>query len=210
VSDGPRKVSVLDDTGYVELMDVMASDLAVVNAARVSYAKESLVMSEKDEKLVDFLMREGHGSPFEHNSFMFRVKAPLFVVRQWQRHRMASYNEHSGRWSHFQPEFYKPSADVTSQWQEYADASEESFARYRRLLDAGEPKERARMVLLLSLYTTFWFTVNARSLMNFIAQRSGETAQGEMQQYSAAIGSFLQAQMPVTHAAFLRHGRVAP
>jgi len=197
------KISVLDDIGYAELVDAMASDLAVVNAARVSYSKESRELDQRDVRLIGFLMREKHGSPFEHNSFRFRIKAPLFVARQWQRHRMASYNEQSGRWTEFEPEFYSPD-------EKYRKWNELAYQEYLDRLADGEPKERARMVLGTSLYTTFWYTVNARSLMNFIALRTGETAQSEIRQYANVLEHSLRILMPVTWAAFDRCGRAAP
>jgi len=196
-------VHVLDDTSYVELLDAMASDLKVVNAARVSYKKKSLEMTPRDVKLIDFLMREGHGSPFEHCVFQFEVKAPLFTVRQWQRHRIASYNEQSGRWTEFEPEFYSPD-------EKYRQWNEKSYQEYLDRLAAGEPKERARMVLGTGIYTSFWFTVNARSLMNFISLRSGETAQSAIQEYSKALEHHFRVMMPVTWAAFDRNNRKAP
>lgn len=193
---------VLDGIGYVRLVNHMGDDLTPVNAARVSYAKSSLAMTEKDERLIKYLMREGHGSPFEHAVFQFSVTAPLFVVRQWERHRIASYNEQSGRYVEMKPEFYTPNRTVKR-------ASAISYWFYKKLLVKNK-KELARIVLPLNLYTTFWWTVNARSLMNFISLRNSEHAQPEIKQYAEAIEAIFAAHMPVTYNAFLEYNRKVP
>lgn len=196
------KENVLD-SGSVELLGCLGNDLTVVNAARVSYAKESTELSDKDERLIRYLMRNAHGSPFEHCVFQFRVKAPLFVVRQWERHRIASYNEQSGRYVNMEPEFYAPDSRAKA----VADACYEA---YRILLADGVPKEQARTVLPLSLYTTFWWTVNARSLMNFLFLRNSEHAQEEIRSYASAVEVMFAACMPASYRAFTGNGRKAP
>ena len=208
----------------------LASDLAVVNAARVSFNQESDELDERDAGLVRFLMREGHGSPFEHGYFRFLVKAPLFVVREHHRHRAGhSYNEWSGRYSKLEPEFYvpdyvrtqvgKPGAysfepvDETTREatrREVAQNAERAFQTYERLLEQGVAKEVARAVLPLSTYTKYYWSCNPRSLMHFCSLRNSEHAQFEIQQYAAAAESFLERLMPVTHAAFVAAGRTAP
>lgn len=193
----------------VELLDSMGTDLTVVNAARVSYAKESKEFSGRDEKLIAFLMREGHGSPFEHCVFSFRVKAPMFVARQWMRHRISSFSEQSGRWTEFEPEFYYP--DPESGWYyEVKEHSNRCFEKYQELLSDGWTKENARMVLPQNLLTTFWWTVNARSLMNFLMLRSASDAQHQIQEYAGQAEKFFCQNMPVSHAAFNEYGRKAP
>ena len=97
-----------DGLGFIELIDHMGTDLTIVNAARVSYSKRSEVMDLKAIKLIDYLMRNEHGSPFEHVVFQFRVRAPLYVVQQWERHRIASYNEESGRYIELRTDFAIP------------------------------------------------------------------------------------------------------
>lgn len=190
----------------VELLDSMGTDLTVVNAARVSYAKESAELGLKDGKLISFLMREEHGSPFEHCVFSFRITAPLFVARQWMRHRISSFNEHSGRWSEFGENFYLP------EWEDgRIDAHNQAcYSLYQRLLAEGKPREDARMVLPLNLLTVFWYTVNARSLMNFLMLRSAERAQSQIRQCSDEMERYFAGILPVTHAAFVEYGRRAP
>ena len=175
-------------------------------------------------------MRDRHGSPFEHGYFRFIVKAPLFVVREHHRHRAGhSYNEWSGRYSKMQAEFYvpdnvrtqvgKPGAytfePVAPEVREAARAeiagqAESAFAAYERMLELGVAKEVARSVLPLTMYTTYYWSCNPRSLMHFCSLRNSEFAQFEIQQYAAAAESFLAREMPVTHAAFLANGRLAP
>ena len=215
------------DHGLVLLVDHMASDVKVVGAARVSTGKtpeESSKGPEGDAKLIEFLMAHHHGTPFEHAVFQFYVKAPIFVVREWQRHRMASYNEQSGRYAEFQPEFYQPDhtrgTDPKNKQSSVRTGdraplglkrmAEAAYAEYRAMLDAGIAREMARIVLPLSLYTSFWFTVNARSLMNFLALRNAPAAQWEIQQYAVAIEALFGEVMPLTYAAFVKSGRVAP
>jgi thymidylate synthase (FAD) len=223
------RVPVLDK-GFLALDGWLASDLAVVNAARVSFNSESSELTERDQGLVRFLMREHHGTPFEHGYFRFVVKAPLFVVREHHRHRAGhSYNEWSGRYSKLEPEFYIPD-QVREQLgkpgayeyrnvdgarrevarQEIEEDAHRSFQTYERLLDQGIAKEQARVVLPLSTYTKYYWSCNPRSLMHFCGLRNHENAQYEIRQYAAAAESFLEREMPITHAAFLDCGRVAP
>jgi thymidylate synthase (FAD) len=218
------------DHGFVALDGALATDLAVVNGARVSFNQESDEMTDRDAGLIRFLMRERHGSPFEHGYFRFLVKAPLFVVREHHRHRAGhSYNEWSGRYSKMDAEFYvpdfvrtqvgKPGAysfePVDDETREAARREiEENAARafevYERLLDDGVAKEIARTVLPLSTYTKYYWSCNPRSLMHFCALRNHEAAQYEIRQYAEAAESFLERLMPVTHAAFMAAERVAP
>jgi len=222
-------IQVLDH-GFVALDAALASDLAVVNGARVSFNQASDEMTERDEGLIRFLMRDKHGSPFEHGYFRFIVKAPLFVVREHQRHRAGhSYNEWSGRYSKMEPEFYvpdyvrsqvgKPGAysfePVDEETREAArreieENAQRAFQAYERMLERGVAKEVARTVLPLSTYTKYLWSCNPRSLMHFCGLRNHEAAQYEIRQYAAAAESFLEKHMPVTHAAFVAAGRVAP
>lgn len=224
----PNAIPVLDH-GFVRLDGADATDLSVVNAARVSFNKYQDAMDDRGAGLIRFLMREKHGSPFEHNFFRFHVRAPLFVIREWQRHRIASYNEESGRYSEFEPMFYipnnirqqvgKPGAytfePVDDEVHEITRSvllthSEDAFARYRRLLDIGVAKEVARMVLPLNLYSSFFFSANARGLMNFLALRNSEFAQFEIREYAKALEKYFSDYMPATYEAFVGNGRVCP
>jgi thymidylate synthase (FAD) len=222
-------VRVLDH-GFVALDGALASDLAVVNGARVSFNQASQEMTERDEGLIRFLLRERHGSPFEHGYFRFLVKAPLFVVREHHRHRAGhSYNEWSGRYSKMEPEFYvpdfvrtqvgKPGAytfepvdDDTRELarSEIQETARRAFDAYERMLEHGVAKEVARSVLPLSTYTKYYWSCNPRSLMHFCGLRNHESAQYEIREYAAAAESFLERLMPLTHAAFVGNGRVAP
>jgi thymidylate synthase (FAD) len=218
------------DKGFLALDASCASDLAVVNGARVSFNQESQELTERDEGLIRFLMRDRHGSPFEHGYFRFIAKAPLFVVREHHRHRAGhSYNEWSGRYSKMEAEFYVPEYVRTQVGKpgaytfEAVDPSvralardeieknaRRAFATYELLLEQGVAKEVARTVLPLSMYTKYFWSCNPRSLMHFCSLRNHESAQFEIRAYAEAAESFLAKLMPVTHAAFVAGGRVAP
>ena len=223
------------DHGFVALDGSLASDLAVVNGARVSFNQAGSnepgqEMNDRDAGLIRFLMRERHGSPFEHGYFRFLVKAPLFVVREHHRHRAGhSYNEWSGRYSKMEAEFYvpdyvrtqvgkpgaysfEPVSDETRELtrHEIEANAQRAFEAYERMLDQGVAKEVARAVLPLSTYTKYYWSCNPRSLMHFCGLRNHESAQYEIRQYAAAAESFLERVMPVTHAAFIENERVAP
>ena len=223
------EVDILDN-GFIRLDASDATDLSVVNAARVSFGIRTDEMSEKDKGLIGFLMREKHGTPFEHNFFRFHVKAPIFVVREWFRHRIGwSYNEYSGRYAELNPEAYlpsptemrtqvgKPGAYEFEQMSNYQFSKDriklsyiQSFSTYHKLLEEGVAKEVARLVLPVGTYTEFYATTNARALMNFITLRGDETAQWEIRQYANALEQYFQEAMPVTYDHFINNGRVAP
>ena len=209
----------------------MADDLSVVNGARVSFARRKEEMDESDEGLIRFLMRDRHGTPFEHNSFRFHIRAPIFVAREWFRHRVGSFNEFSMRYARATDDFYVPSPeDVRTQVgkpgsysfdpvspevaettrEEVRAVYETAYAAYERLVELGVARELARCALPVGAYTEFYWTVNARSLMNFVSLRAAETAQREIRRYAEACERFLAEKMPVTHAAFVANDRVAP
>jgi thymidylate synthase (FAD) len=219
------------DHGFVRLDAAMATDLSVVNAARVSFARRKEVMDESDEGLIRFLMRDRHGTPFEHNSFRFHIRAPIFVAREWMRHRVGSFNEFSMRYARATDDFYVPEADdVRTQVgkpgaysfdpvsEDVAEKTREelcavydvAYATYERLVEMGVARELARLVMPVGAYTEFYWTVNARSLMNFVSLRAAETAQREIRRYAEACEHFFAERMPVTHAAFIAADRIAP
>ena len=219
------------DHGFVRLDEAMASDLSVANGARVSFARRKEELDESDVGLIKFLMRERHASPFEHSVFRFHIRCPIFVSREWMRHRWSSFNEFSLRYAKASDEFYVPDAgDVRTQVgkpgaytfepvepalaEETRDALREvydhAYSTYERLVEAGVAREVARSVLPVGAYTEFYWTVNARSLMNFVSLRNSENAQREIRRYAEAVEHFLELHMPVTHAAFVAAGRIAP
>jgi thymidylate synthase (FAD) len=209
----------------------MADDLSVVNGARVSFARRKDEMDASDEGLIRFLMRDRHGSPFEHNAFRFHVRCPIFVAREWFRHRIGSFNEFSMRYAKATDDFYVPEpADVRTQVgkpgaytfepvdEELAEETrrelealyEQAYATYARLVEKGVARELARSVMPVGSYTQFYWTVNARALMNFVSLRNSEFAQLEIRRYAEAVEAFFAREMPVTHAAFVANNRVAP
>lgn len=232
------EIAVLDH-GFVRLDDSMADDLSVVNSARVSFAARSdyeyepdsdiPLLNARDKGLIGFLMSNRHGTPFEHNSFRFHVKAPLFVFREWQRHRISSYNEWSARYSKMESEFYipdnvrtqtgKPGAYTFEQAPDdkkrffaarLEHASNTAFERYEAAIGMGIAKEQARLFLPVNIYSQMYWTVNARSLMNFLSLRNSEQAMWEIREYARIIEQIFQERMPVTAQAFVKNDRVAP
>jgi thymidylate synthase (FAD) len=227
----PDTVIRVLDHGFVRLDDAMADDLSVVNGARVSFARHKTEMETSDEGLIRFLMRDRHGSPFEHNAFRFHIRCPIFVAREWFRHRIGSFNEFSMRYAKATDDFYVPeAADVRSQVgkpgaytfepvsDELAERAREelqavydhAFATYERLVEAGVARELARAVMPVGAYTQFYWTVNARALMNFISLRNSEFAQLEIRRFAEAVETFFAERMPVTHAAFVANDRTSP
>lgn len=235
----------------VELVRSSASDSDVLFAARVSTlgeqslqapprdgAHEAEGLLPRDRGLINFLMRDRHGTPFEHNMMTFYVQAPIFVFREFMRHRIASYNEESGRYRELRPVFYAPAAErnlvqvgkpgayefLPGDDKQHAlvdetvrEASARAFGDYQKMLAAGVAREVARMVLPLNIYSSMYVTMNARSLMNFLSLRTkveGATfpsfPQREIEMCAEKIEAIWKDLMPVTHAAFVAQGRVAP
>jgi thymidylate synthase (FAD) len=222
-TDLPLNISLLDK-GFVELQDFMGDDLAIVNAARVSFLGESKG-DEKDKKLLNYLLRNAHTSPFEMVEFKFRVKCPLFVARQWMRHRVWNFNEVSRRYTSEELDFYIPEiwrlqstdnkqcsggeaeqevqAQFTQQIQQHVDSA---LATYHQMVDAGIAREQARMVLPQNMYTTFVGKVDAHNLMHFMRLRMDEHAQYEIQVYAEAIYQhFFKAVLPWSAEAFEKY-----
>ncbi|MEZ7822405.1 MAG: FAD-dependent thymidylate synthase [Candidatus Nanopelagicales bacterium] len=227
----------------VELVRANASDADVVFAARVStVGEQSLEDVDADPQrsvgLINYLMRDRHGSPFEHNSMTFFVKAPIFVWREHMRHRIASYNEESGRYRELLPVFYVPSHErplvqsgkpgayefhpgtpaqselVERTIQESCTAA---YSGYLEMLEAGVAREVARMVLPVTIYSSAYVTMNARALMNFLSLRRKVEGshfvsypQREIEMVAEVYEDHFAELMPLTHSAFNEHGRVAP
>jgi thymidylate synthase (FAD) len=230
ITDTDVAIQVLDH-GFVRLDAHMADDLSVVNAARVSLHNRHEVMEEGDDKLINALMRNHHGTPFEHNSFRFHVKAPIFVFREWHRHRIASINEWSARYSKLEPCFYIPKGEnVRSQVGKAMSYEFEpvdshvsgtfsadllihcnkSFGLYEKMMDRGVAKEQARLFLPVNIYSEMYWTVNARSLMNFLNLRNAPSAMFEIREYARVLEDIFSILMPDTWKAFVDNERVAP
>lgn len=219
------------DKGFVELIDHMGSDLSVVNSARISFNRQSHTFVQEDEGLLNYLMKNRHGTPFEHNSFCFRVKAPIFVFREWHRHRIASINEMSARYMELPADWYIPKLEnvrvrvgkpghytyepaasyIANTFITALDqVCKESYECYQQALVTGIAPEQARLFLHVNHYSEMYWTVNARSLMNFLSLRNAPTAQWEIMQYAVAIERLWAQEMPYTAEAFTNNGRVAP
>jgi len=216
-----NEIKVLDH-GFVRLVGILGGDSRVVQAARVTYGSQS-TSEERDKKLIGYLLEHAHFSPFEHSVFQFHVKCPLFVARQWMRHRWSSFNEVSARYTEMPDEFYRPenfrvqdlknkqgsvsaaSLDQKQALAEYESALEAVRASYEKLLSRGVAREMARLVLPSAQYTQYYWTVNARSLMNFLALRTDSHAQLEIREYANAVSAIFSKAMPWTYEAFVKN-----
>lgn len=201
------------DKGSVKLIDSMGSDRSVVQAARVSYG-QGTKSEEQDNRLLKYLWDNNHGTPFEMVQFKFHVTCPIFVMRQWIRHRIGSFNEISARYTEVPTDFYEAvqwrgQGKTNKQVSEGALENQEELDKlyevvlhiaseaYHKLLEGGVAREQARMVLPVSLYTQFIWSVNLRSLMNFLELRDSSHAQYEMQQYAKAVKRLTRSVIPV-------------
>jgi thymidylate synthase (FAD) len=228
----------------VQLVKATASDADVLFAARVStLGEQSLDELGKDPQrskgLINYLMRDKHGSPFEHTSMTFLISAPIFVFREFHRHRTGwSYNESSGRYRELEPVFYVPGPDRhlvqqgkpgryqfvegTAEQRDLAerimvDAYRQAYEAYQSMLAAGVAREVARSVLPVGLYSSMYATCNARSLMHFLGLRTTHPdaatpsfPQREIEMVGQAMEAEWARLMPLTHAAFNANGRIAP
>ena len=244
-ADGPareQEIRFRSDV-TVELVKSGASDADVLFAARVSTAGEKSLEevgadAERSAGLINFLMRDRHGSPFEHNQFTFYVSAPIFVFREFMRHRTFSYNEESGRYRRLEPVFYVPGPErkLVQEGKPgryvFVDGDEEqhrvvqaatrrvcteAYGAYLEMLEAGVAREVARGVLPVSIYSTMYATCNARALMNFLSLRTRREdstfpsfPQREIEMVAERMEEHFARIMPLTHAAWNRNGRVAP
>jgi len=210
-----------DGRGEVALVHYSGDDLTAVNAARVSFGAHRDEIDEKDIKLLRYLAKERHTSPFEHCSITFRVKVPLFVARQWMRHRTQSYNEISRRYTSASIEFFVPST-LRRQHKSNRQASEgiiddpnllalydaqitRALATYEHLISEGVCREQARAVLPQAMYTEYYASANLLNWLKFVELRDHEGAQQEIIEAARAIRSILEALYPhTTHAWFRR------
>ena len=223
-------IQVLDH-GFVRLDDAMATDLSVVNSARVSFGRRKTEMDESDEGLIRFLMRDRHGTPFEHNSFRFHVRCPSSsrasgsatgsvlstssacatrgrpTTSTCPRPRTCGRRSENRAHTRSSP---SRQSSPSRRAKELQAVYEHAFATYERLVEAGVARELARAVMPVGAYTEFYWTVNARALMNFVGLRAHENAQREIRRYAEAVERFFAEKMPVTHAAFVANERVAP
>ena len=227
----------------VELVKSSASDADVIWAARVSTAGDKSLEdvgsdASKSEGIINYLARERHGSPFEHTSMTFFISAPIFVFREFMRHRIASYNEESGRYRELKPVFYIPSKErklvqigkagaytfvdgTPEQYEITVKSIKETCAlayeNYQKMLDAGVAREVARAVLPVTLYSSMYVTMNARALMNFLSLRTSREGshfpsypQREIEMVAEKMEAEFAKLMPITYGAFQKSGRIAP
>jgi len=220
-----KEIKVLDK-GFVRLVDYLGDDSRIVQSARVSYG-EGTKSYRKDKGLIDYLLRNDHTSPFEQVSFTFHIKMPIFVARQWIRHRTAKVNEISGRYSVMESEFYVPAAeDIALQSDDnkqgrqndpvsaelakkiqgiISTEQEKVYETYTKLLDMGLAREIARINLPLSLYTEWYWTMDLHNLFHFLRLRMDAHAQKEIRVYAEAIFEIVKKITPMAAEAFKKH-----
>ncbi len=217
-----KQFDVLDH-GFVRLVDYMGDDGAIVQAARVSYG-EGTTKKSRDRELIRYLLGHYHTSPFEMVEFKFHVKLPIFVARQWIRHRTANVNEYSGRYSVMKQEFYRPEPDQlrtqsktnhqARSTEELPDDQKSAFAEhqeqtqghlyeeYNKFIDAGLARELARINLPLSMYTEWYWKIDLHNLLHFLRLRIDSHAQYEIRVYGEVIGEMVKAICPISWEAF--------
>jgi thymidylate synthase (FAD) len=220
-----KEIKVLDH-GFVRLLDYMGNDQRIAQAARVSYGEGTKTFRE-DAILIDYLLRHEHTSPFEHVVLEFHCKMPIFVARQWIRHRMARINEISGRYSVMSEEFYLPPEEQIKGQSEDKKQSRSLhevpselrkkdleiltrdqsvlYASYKELIDDGIARELARINLPLSLYTQWYWQMDLHNLFHFLELRMNSHAQWEIREYANAIAEITKAVAPLAYDAFERH-----
>lgn len=226
MSAADNAIKVLDH-GHVRLVESMGSDLSIVRNARVSYDAEWRAGEDegKDAKLLNYLVKNHHTSPFESCTFTFDVKAPIFVFRQWHRHRVWAFSEISARYSTLPEEFYVPAVNqITTQStsnkqmrtdEVHEDAqgisnliytqNKQAFHTYKRMLEMGCPRELARTVLPVGTYSHMFATVSLHNLMGFLRLRLHSHSQYEIRVYAEAMLTLIEPIVPVSVAAFREH-----
>jgi thymidylate synthase (FAD) len=216
-----KEIGVLDH-GFVRLIDYMGSDDAIVQAARVSYGEGTKKLQE-DRGLIRYLLRHKHTTPFEMVEFKFHVKLPIFVARQWIRHRSANVNEYSGRYSIMKEEFYIPPSEeiqkqsknnkqgragelpdqLRDEFTTYLEKSQkESYEKYMAFIDQGLARELARIGLPLSLYTEWYWKIDLHNLFHFLRLRLDPHAQWEIQVYAEVMANMVKTVCPMAYEAF--------
>jgi len=218
-----KEFKVLDH-GFIRLVDYMGTDESIVQAARVSYGKGTRKVSE-DRGLIRYLMKNAHTSPFEMVEFKFHVKLPIFVARQWIRHRTASVNEYSGRYSVMKEEFYIPKQEnirfqavdnkqgrseeeIPPQLQEeflafLKKSQDENFKGYNKFIEAGLAREIARISLPLAIYTEWYWKIDLHNLFHFLKLRLDKHAQKEIREYAKIMAEMVKTVCPLAYEAFL-------
>jgi thymidylate synthase (FAD) len=211
------------DHGFIRVVDTMGDDNAIVQAARVSYGQGTKTKQD-DESLINYLMRHYHSTPFEMNEIKFHIKLPIFVARQWIRHRTANVNEYSGRYSIMDNEFYVPEnigIQSTSNKQgreEFSDdikkvdfqlsvqkLSEMAYERYENSIEDGIARELARIQLPVNYYTQWYWKIDLHNLFHFLRLRADEHAQYEIREYAKVICNIVKEWCPIAYRAFEKY-----
>ena len=193
----------------VSLIDSMGTDLTVVNAARVSFAKLSKSISAKDKALIAYLAKNKHTSPFRHVYFTFHVRAPEYVARQWYKHVVganfndAGWNEVSQRWANVDMLYYVPDHVIGDLREEFHKAARKAADLYNEMLEAGVPREEARAILPMGTYTEFYWSASLQAVAHFIKLRTHERAQPEIQAFARCVYKLAEKVAPLSLEALL-------
>jgi len=231
VMDGAARWDVkIHEHGLIGLVDVMprlvpqgqTADSAIVQAARVSYGQGTKQIHE-DRGLIRYLLRHRHTTPFEMIEFKFHVVMPIFIARQWIRHRTANVNEYSARYSVMPDRFYHPSLDdvrsqsadnrqgsaetvdaaTAQEFLDYLDRCETAYTEYQKLLDRGVSRELARIGLPVNVYTEWYWKCDLHNILHFLALRMDQHAQQEIRDYAFAMFALIEPIVPIVAEAFL-------
>ncbi len=219
-----KKYKVLDH-GFIRVIDYMGSDSAILQAARISYGKGTKQINQ-DEALIKYLMRHYHTTPFEMCEIKFHVKLPIFVARQWIRHRTANVNEYSARYSILDHEFYIPKAEQIAKQSDnnkqgrgkafdlntskkiidsLINDSNLAYSHYEKFIEQGLAREIARTNLTLNYYTQFYWKVDLHNLFHFLKLRIDKHAQYEIRVYAEIMLDIIKEWVPIAHSAFIEY-----
>ena len=191
------------NAGYVRLVEYLGGDESVIRNARRCWHIEDNPSERSDKNLIRHLLREEHMTPFEAMVFTFDVKCPIFVARQWMRHRIGSFNEESLRYGAAKEEYYTPRGLKTIETFDWITLHQAMFDMYNDLVSRGVRKEQARAILPVGVYTKFYWTVNGSSLMNFLKLRLNKDAQAEIREYAEAILNMVKVIAPMSFREFV-------
>jgi len=230
----PLVSKIIKPLGFIKLVDIspriiydgnLNCDYAVAEAARVSYSSGTKKVNN-DESLINYLYSNEHTTPFEMITFKFHIKAPIFVVRQWQRHRMSTYNEISGRYSIIEETFWYPeqlrkqsiinnqgscgfidkqkSDQLINHWKKHL---QNSYKLYNHSINSGVSRELARTILPLNTYTEFYWKIDLHNLLRFIKLRNDNHAQEEIRAYASALNEIIKIYCPISVKAFENYSK---
>lgn len=178
--------------GYIKLIEIWGNELKIAKTAGVSYQND---IPDIERVIKQIIKHPGFGTPFEHVGMTIKVKAPIFVLRQWMRQRHLNYNEQSARYTKIAPDFYAPN---TANFAVYKNTAKQAYVKYLELLEKGESKEQARMILPVNIFSEIYISGNLRAWLHFLTLRQDKHAQWEIRQYANVVHTILKEYFPYT------------